>query len=287
MGDIAEKRSGNNDLAEEQSCSKKHTILKPLPVRASANVPLGASGSSFKPWKKPSANYINGLYVAVASMHSETKPNIAHAENENNQIMESSTSNSEEKLNIGLSATSGYVTETGEGQVNQLGLDCSFKSEIMDPKLKRVISNRLSAQKSRLKRNACLADLESKAKYFKEHIAFLYRQIEAQKNRNQLLQIEQHQLKLHMATCEKQRVLDEVVIEKNKAEVERLKELQLKKLAAEAPSGSMMLNLGGSVQIVSNSNLDHSSLGRLAPCKNSPALNGVGTSKVQVDNAQQ
>ncbi|CAL0307733.1 unnamed protein product [Lupinus luteus] len=220
MVDLGEKRRGDDDLAEEQPCPKKPTILKPLPIRASANVPLGSYGSSFKPWKKPCGNYINGLCVAEASRN-ETKPNIAPAENENNQIMENSTSNSEERLNIGFGATSGYETETGEGQVNQLGLECSFKSE-MDPKLKRVISNRLSAQKSRLKRNACLADLESKAKYFK-----------------------------------------------NKAEVERLKELQRKKLAAEAPLGSRLLDLGGSVQLMSNSNLNHSSLGRLAPCKNS------------------
>ncbi|KAE9596056.1 putative transcription factor bZIP family [Lupinus albus] len=128
--------------------------------------------------------------------------------------------------------------------------------------LQRILSNRLSAQKSRLKKNAHVSDLESKAKYFEDHVGFLYRQITAQKNRNQMLQIEQHQLKLRMAACEKQRVLDEGVIEKNIAELERLKELHMRKLTAEAQAGpSRMLNMSGSVQIKSNSNLNQPPLG--------------------------
>ncbi|CAL0315616.1 unnamed protein product [Lupinus luteus] len=259
MGDVAEKRSGC-ELAEEQSLSKKPTLIKPLPIRASVNIPFGASGSSFKPWKRASSNCIDGLDIAEENSV-PTKPNSPPSENENKQIMENSTPISEEMLNNGDGAPSGCEDKTGEGQINQVSMECSFKSET-DARLKRILSNRLSAQKSRLKKNAHVADLESKAKYFEDNIGFLYRQIGAQKNRNQLLQIEQHQLKLRMAACEKQRVLDEGMIEKNIAELERLKELHMRKLTAEAQAGpSRMHNMGASVQLKSNSNINQPALG--------------------------
>ncbi|MED6175106.1 hypothetical protein PIB30_075309 [Stylosanthes scabra] len=51
--------------------------------------------------------------------------------------------------------------------------------------------------------------------------------------------MEQQKLKLLMATCEKQRLIQEASIEKNKAEVERLRALQLK-LAAEAEQARLL-----------------------------------------------
>ncbi|OIW04380.1 hypothetical protein TanjilG_32572 [Lupinus angustifolius] len=250
MGDLAEKRTGC-ELKEEQSWPKKPTLIKPLPIRASINIPFGASGSSFKPWKRPSSNYIDALDVAKENSI-PTKPNSPPAENENKEIMENSNPISDEMVNNGDGAPSGDVDKTDEAQINQLSLECSFKSET-DARLKRILSNRLSAQKSRLKKNAHVADLEGKAKYFQDHIGFLYRQMTSQKNRNQLLQIEQHQLKLRMAAC---------VIEKNIAEMERLKELHRRKLAAEAQAGpSRVLNMGASVQLKSNSNLNQPPLG--------------------------
>ncbi|KAE9596055.1 hypothetical protein Lalb_Chr17g0345241 [Lupinus albus] len=134
MGDLAEKRTGC-ELAEEQSWPKKPTLIKPLPIRASVNIPFGASGSSFKPWKKPSSNYIDGLDVAEENSI-PIKPNSPPAEIENMQIMENSIHISEEMLNNGDGAPSGYVDNTDEGQINQLSLECSLKSET-DARLKR------------------------------------------------------------------------------------------------------------------------------------------------------
>ncbi|XP_061347138.1 transcription factor TGA7-like [Gastrolobium bilobum] len=264
MRDLTKRKIGGH-LAEEQSCPKKPTLVKPLPLRAPAKVLLG-TGSSFQPWNKPSGNII-GLGIAEASS--------SGMEN-NKQNIENSNSDHPAKEN----PTNGGGATTDD---NTTKTDCNTKPEIMDRKLKRIISNRHSAQRSRMKKKAYVEDLESKAKSYKEKIAQLHPQIEAEQSQLHLLQINQHKLKLHMAAREKQRILQEVAIEKNRAEVDRLRELQ-RKLIAEAQA--RMMNSGASLQLISNSNLNPSGLGGLAHKNFDQALNGVETSKRQVDNAQ-
>ncbi|KAK7276031.1 hypothetical protein RIF29_17162 [Crotalaria pallida] len=201
MGDLPEKRTGGDLAEEDQSWSKKPaTVFKPLPLRASANVPLGA-GSSFRPWTKPSAG-----------SNSVTKPPMSApaAEIENRLNMEKNLTPTSEVVKLinsgaGGSATSGYANaditaKSGGGQGEQ---------PEMDAKLKRILSNRLSAQKFRMKKNAHVIDLEHNAQTMKAHIALLHEEIAEREKEKQYLQIEQHQLKLRMAAHEKLRILCE------------------------------------------------------------------------------
>ncbi|TKY56507.1 Basic leucine zipper 6 [Spatholobus suberectus] len=215
------------DLVEEQSWPKKPTLVKPIPRRAQARGSIGV-GSSFQPWRKP-----------YKPLHK-----LATIPENDNHITEENVANG------GAAANDQNTSNEAEANIEQETVK----------QLKRIISNRHSARRSRLKKLAYMEDLENTAKSCKDKIALLHRQIEAQQNEQRLLQIEHHRLKFHMAACEKQRILREVEIEKNRAEVDRLKEVQ-RKLAAEAQP-RRMLNLT-SLQLMSNSNLNLSALAGL------------------------
>ncbi|KAJ6670996.1 ACTIVATOR OF SPOMIN LUC3 [Salix viminalis] len=78
----------------------------------------------------------------------------------------------------------------------------------MDPKkLKRVISNRVSAQKSRLKRLQYLADIERKVKALEEEIAALSPQVALYKSHNQALKMEQRMLSMEMSARTSNKIL--------------------------------------------------------------------------------
>ncbi|KAG5238591.1 basic leucine zipper [Salix suchowensis] len=78
----------------------------------------------------------------------------------------------------------------------------------MDPKrLKRVISNRVSAQKSRLKRLQYLADIESKVKALEEEIAALSPQVALYKSHHQALKMEQRMLSMEMSARTSNKIL--------------------------------------------------------------------------------
>ncbi|MED6157500.1 hypothetical protein PIB30_023698 [Stylosanthes scabra] len=176
----------DDEKVVEQPWPKRPTLIKPLPLRNSANKAPLCFGSSFKPWRKPS-----------------------HDENINN------------------GSDKNYMANTiNNNEVQVIGSISNNTNQEMDPKrLRRIMSNRISAQKAREKSNAYVADLENKSKAYEEQIALILPQIESQQTRLSSLRMEQHKLKLLMATCEKERLIQE--------EVERLRALQLK-LAAEA-----------------------------------------------------
>lgn len=132
MRNLTENNKSGGDLAEEQP-----SLIRPLPVRASANV----AGSS---WKKPSGNINYGLNLGVnadeLASSSATKPyHSAPAENV--------TPISEEKnINIiGGVATSGdlnideHTVKTDEGQAYQPASDCSNNPEMDPRRLNRYI----------------------------------------------------------------------------------------------------------------------------------------------------
>ncbi|KAL2317460.1 hypothetical protein Fmac_031336 [Flemingia macrophylla] len=204
-----------SDLVEDELRAKKSTLIKPIPIRAQANASIGF-GSSFQPWQKP-CNPVRKL---------ATIP-----ENDN------------------------HLTE-GNASMNDLNTPYEAQPDIEQEtkkRLKRIISNRHSARRSRLKKLAYMEDLEHMVNSHKKKIEFLNEQIAEQEKEQLLLQIEHHTLKYHMAAREKQRILQEVEIEKNKAEEARLRELQ-RKLAAEAQARKM-LNFT-SLQLMSNSNFN-------------------------------
>ncbi|XP_022150939.1 basic leucine zipper 19-like isoform X2 [Momordica charantia] len=99
----------------------------------------------------------------------------------------------------------------------------------MDPrKLKRIMSNRVSAQKSRLKKVQYVADMERKLKALEAHIAVLSPQVELYRNQQHVLQMEQKRLNQKILSCSRNKLLRDAEIEENRAEVNRLRELHLK-----------------------------------------------------------
>ncbi|KAL4299818.1 hypothetical protein HN51_050479 [Arachis hypogaea] len=161
-----------------------------------------------------------------------------------------------------------------DNHTNEVQLGSSSNTNLeMDPKrLKRIMANRNSAQKTREKNNAYVADLENKSKGYEEQIAVILSQIESEQSQVNTLRMEQHKLKLLMATCEKQRLIQEASIEKNKGEVERLRGLQLK-LADEAKQARVLLPSSGFGPFIRNNSIQ--------------GLNGVESARRQVDSTTQ
>ncbi|XP_010535364.1 PREDICTED: transcription factor HY5 isoform X2 [Tarenaya hassleriana] len=72
----------------------------------------------------------------------------------------------------------------------------------MDPrKLKRVISNRVSAQKSRIKKLQYVADLEKKHKELEMQVAVLRPQVATAREHKRFAEMEQRDLNLRIAAC--------------------------------------------------------------------------------------
>ncbi|XP_022964864.1 basic leucine zipper 19-like isoform X1 [Cucurbita moschata] len=125
-----------------------------------------------------------------------------------------------------LSKTGGGEMSSGCGDGRNSGRNIDPN---MDPrKLKRIMSNRVSAQKSRLKKVQYVADMERKLKALEAHIAVLSPQVELFRNQQHVLQMEQKRLNQKILNCSRNKLIQDAEIEENKAEVNRLRELQMK-----------------------------------------------------------
>uniref|UniRef100_A0A3Q7G5S9 BZIP domain-containing protein n=1 Tax=Solanum lycopersicum TaxID=4081 RepID=A0A3Q7G5S9_SOLLC len=106
-------------------------------------------------------------------------------------------------------------------------LNSEIKHGQVDPnmnmkKLRRTISNRLSAQRSRMRKTEYIDLLRKEAKDLEERIAFLGRKIENDKDNNKKLQLENQMLQLQLdSITNKSNLLAEL-----EAELKRLKELE-------------------------------------------------------------
>ncbi|KAL4279029.1 hypothetical protein GQ457_03G043490 [Hibiscus cannabinus] len=148
-----------------------------------------------------------------------------------------------EKLILGPSPN----TAVGSA-VQSRGNRCSEQS--MDPKkLRRVLSNRLSAHRSRIRKLQHISDMEKKMEYlqvnmtsslfgFSPHlinfiyvyqilVAVLSSQVQQQKERQTFLRNEQEHLQNQLSACANRKIKVDAEIEEKKAEVKRLRELQL------------------------------------------------------------
>ncbi|WCJ34770.1 Basic leucine zipper 19 [Euphorbia peplus] len=102
------------------------------------------------------------------------------------------------------------------------------KQHNMDPrKLRRIISNRVSAQKSRMKKIQYVSEMEKKAKALEATIAVLRPQVVMYRNKQQLLEMEQKTLTQEISSRASKKLLNNEEIEENKAEVNRLRKLYL------------------------------------------------------------
>ncbi|KAK4355970.1 hypothetical protein RND71_024941 [Anisodus tanguticus] len=125
-------------------------------------------------------------------------------------------------------------------------MDFELKHVNVDPnvdvkKLRRTISNRLSAQRARNKRVECIAELEKKVKSLEGRIAFDAPEIENEKDKYKMLKLEGNMNGYCTGQwASKIRPSSLVEIEENKLELRRLKELP-KALEKEHDSRSISL----------------------------------------------
>ncbi|KAJ8543590.1 hypothetical protein K7X08_006113 [Anisodus acutangulus] len=124
-------------------------------------------------------------------------------------------------------------------------MDFELKHVNVDPnvdvkKLRRTISNRLSAQRARNKRAECIAELEKKVKSLEGRIAFDAPEIENEKDKYKMLKLEGNMLREQLDSVTDRAKLLTVEIEENKLELRRLKELP-KTLEKEHDSRSIHL----------------------------------------------
>ncbi|XP_059302114.1 basic leucine zipper 61-like [Lycium ferocissimum] len=117
-------------------------------------------------------------------------------------------------------------------------VDFELKHGNVDPnvdlkKLRRTISNRLSAQRARIKRNECIVELEKKVKYLEDKLAIMTPEIENVNGRNEMLRLEIKMLQEQMDSVTNKSKLRTAQMEEMKPELRRLKELEkaLKKKA--------------------------------------------------------
>ncbi|KAF7816143.1 basic leucine zipper 34-like [Senna tora] len=141
-----------------------------------------------------------------------------------------------------------------QGQAIDLDKNRKFYPD-MDPKrLKRILSNRISAKKSRNKKNQYIADMEKQAEMLESKIAHLYPQIAAFHRKRHCLLIENHQVKYRMAALEKDRLRKEDEMERVKAELNMLKGIHWNnKMEQEVRmQESMMRRWGSDMKLMTN-----------------------------------
>ncbi|KAL2332996.1 hypothetical protein Fmac_014209 [Flemingia macrophylla] len=112
---------------------------------------------------------------------------------------------------------------TYEGQANTPDFDLKLSTKMEDP---RILRNRIYSRRYRKKKMHYMDHLEKQTSDLAGKISNMWQQVEETKNLQRSLLIEQHQLKLQIEATENERIVKEVEIEKNLAEVNRLRELQ-------------------------------------------------------------
>ncbi|XP_040966486.1 basic leucine zipper 61-like, partial [Gossypium hirsutum] len=103
----------------------------------------------------------------------------------------------------------------------------STPAKNMDPKkLKRVISNRLSAQRSRIRKIQRLCDMEKKVQSLETLVAVLSSKVQREKDKQFLLRIEQQELRERIEAFANRETMVDARIEKRRAEIESLRQPQ-------------------------------------------------------------
>ncbi|XP_031271787.1 basic leucine zipper 19-like [Pistacia vera] len=212
-------------------CCPKRTASKSSPFSVMASTP-----GSFQVWKKP---YFMNHGGSGASSSGGTKSYFSHFDpkttilpmvNDLNYKKSQNPSPPSDKnpMPSGDNINSAKKTQPGSAALTRLYRNIDPN---MDPKrLRRIISNRVSAQKSRLRKLQYLTDMERKVKFLEAQICVLNPQVEIYKNHQRRLEIEQERLNQCMATYRNNNMLRDVEIEENKAEVTRLRQLHLTQL---------------------------------------------------------
>ncbi|KAK8551013.1 hypothetical protein V6N12_039688 [Hibiscus sabdariffa] len=138
-----------------------------------------------------------------------------------------------EKLTLGPSANT-VVPNAVQG-----GGDYLIEQNMEQRKFKRIISNRLSAQRSRIKKLQYVRDMEKKVESLQTLVDVLSTQVQLQKEKQLLLRIEQQQLQSRISACANRGVMVEAEIEERRAEVNRMRELLLTRQHQQMQSQNM------------------------------------------------
>ncbi|CAL5386383.1 unnamed protein product [Camellia sinensis] len=123
------------------------------------------------------------------------------------------------------------ANEGGITVKTELGIDHEMKSgrnldPNMDPKkMKRILSNRISAQKSRLRKLIYINDMEKKAKDLQAEIQGLNPRIESEKDQNKFLQMENGIMNEKMSVYEDRIKLSLAGIQEHREVIKSLREL--------------------------------------------------------------
>ncbi|XP_040993885.1 bZIP transcription factor 30-like [Juglans microcarpa x Juglans regia] len=199
------------------------------------NLSLGSNGS-FQVWKKPAILTNHGCHNIGSS--SETKsffrPPAASSslapkgDDDRNKKTQNASLSSDDAIavNIVASASDPSKAETLNGTV-RIRWGKNLNPNMEPKKMKRIISNRVSAQKSRMKKLQYVTDMERKVKALEAQIAVLSPQVALYKNQQCLLQMEQRSLNQQMLHFNTNKILRDAEIEENKTEVNRLRQLHL------------------------------------------------------------
>ncbi|WVY94404.1 hypothetical protein V8G54_033492 [Vigna mungo] len=97
---------------------------------------------------------------------------------------------------------------------------------VMDPQLRRVFSNRISAQRSRQKKVKLVEELENRAKMLQDQLAQLQSMEAHQQSRMHSLMIEEQTLFHEMEYLQKKAILRDAEDEKNRKKKSRLEKLR-------------------------------------------------------------
>ncbi|GLU11909.1 hypothetical protein SLE2022_286270 [Rubroshorea leprosula] len=180
---------------------------------AMASSPLPLAPSSYQVWKKTYLRHDSG---AGSSTMGAAKNFVLPAEGDDNNISPAART---------------VADGVGESSAENGGFKTRGWTRSLDPnmdprKLRRIVSNRISAQKSRMKKMQYVADMEMKVKALEAQIAVLSPQVAHYTEHYKLLQMERRRLNQKMAAFDNERLLIDAEIEKKKAEVKRLRQLQ-------------------------------------------------------------
>ncbi|XP_060197371.1 basic leucine zipper 34-like [Lycium barbarum] len=135
--------------------------------------------------------------------------------------------------NLDLSLKSPADPEEPSNKVLSLdeAIDFELKHGYVDPdmdlkKLRRIISNRLSAQRTYIKRNEYIVELEKKVKDLEDKLAIMTPEMENVKGRNKMLRLEAKMLQEQLDISTNIYELRTEQMEEMKLELRRLKELE-------------------------------------------------------------
>nr|XP_025630976.2 uncharacterized protein LOC112723751 [Arachis hypogaea] len=170
---------------------------------------------------------------------------------------------------------------TSDVGVNSILID--QQEDNADENLKKSISSRVLAQKSRIKKELYVVILEGKLKVLEDEIADLFQKIDALKDEYPSLLLEQNKLKLQMAISERGNTLQELEVEKNRVEMMKLSELQIEQ--AMEKQIRLLSNIGTNVQLMYKANINPFDLPHFLCSNSNQVPNGaVATSRTREIN---